>query len=391
MIYRNGWPIVRTILFGILVIITVAEGDVRMSQLVTKDNLKDVLGSYVGSSTPSLQYIVVDGDKTLFAYTGGSADVANQKAMTLETTMMAYSMTKTLTAVAVLQLLEQGKLNLDHEIDRYLPNTPYAGHHITIRYLLAHTSGLPNPIPIRWAHLVEEGSSFDEDAALKQVMQSNSKLAFEPGQKYAYNNIGYWLLGKIIEQVSEQSYSAYVKANGLNPLSLSSREMNFVIPDSANHANGYLAKYTLMNLIKGFVMDKKFFGDYEGNWLRLKNHHLNGPAFGGLVGTARGFATFLQDQLHSDSVLFNTKTKELFETQQTDAKGQPIPMTLGWHVGEVHGVRYFFKEGGGGGFHAEMRLYPAEGIASVVMVNNTQFDSSNFLNRVDKAFLTSHP
>jgi hypothetical protein len=62
-------------------------------------------------------------------------------------------------------------------------------------------------------------------------------------------------------------------------------------------------------------------------------------------------------------------------------------MTLGWHVGETRGVRYFFKEGGGGGFHAEMRLYPTQGIASVVMVNNTQFDSSAFLNRVDSAFL----
>lgn len=391
MIYRKGWTTFRTILFGIFIIITVAEGDIRMSQSVTKNNLKDVLDSYVDSSTPGLQYIVVDANETLFAYAGGWADIAKQKAMTLETTMMAYSMTKTLTAVAVLQLVEHGKLNLDDEIDKYLPNTPYAGQHITIRHLLDHTSGLPNPIPIRWAHLVEEDSSFDEDAALKQVMQSNSKLAFEPGQKYAYNNIGYWLLGKILEQVSGQSYTAYVKANVLNPLGLSAGEMDFIIPDLSNHANGYLAKYTLMNLIKNFVMDKKFFGSYEGNWLRLKNHHLNGPAFGGLVGTARAFTVFLQDQLHADSVLFNAETKQLLETQQSNTQGQLIPMTLGWHIGETQGVPYFFKEGGGGGFHAEMRLYPAEGIASVVMVNNTQFDSKGFLNRLDTVFVVSHP
>jgi D-alanyl-D-alanine carboxypeptidase len=334
-----------------------------------------------------LQYVVVDVDKTLFTYAGGWADIAKQTPMTLETTMMAYSMTKTLTAVAILQLVEQGKLNLDDEIEKYLPNTAYAGHHITIRHLLAYTSGLPNPIPIRWAHLVEEDSSFDEDAALTPVMRDNSKLSFGPGQKFAYNNIGYWLLGKILEQASGQSYSAYVKANVLNPLGLSSQEMDFIIPDATRQANGYLAKYTMMNFIKGFVMDKRFFGGYEGNWLRLKNHHLNGPAFGGLVDTARAFTVFLQDQVHPESVLFNAETKQLLETQQANSRGQLVPMTLGWHVSETQGVRYFFKEGGGGGFHAEMRLYPSEGMASVVMVNNTQFDSSKFLNRVDSAFL----
>jgi D-alanyl-D-alanine carboxypeptidase len=357
-----------------------------MTKPISKDNLQDVLESYVGSITPGLQYVVVDVEETRYAHAGGWADIANKKPLTLGTTMMAYSMTKTLTAVAVLQLVEQGKLNLDDEIDRYLPDVPYAGHHITVRHLLNHTSGLPNPMPIRWAHLVEEDQDFDEDAALTQVMRDNSKLAFIPGQKYGYSNIGYWLLGKIIEKITGRSYSTYVTENILGKLKLSPQDMSFTIPDVTRHANGYLAKYTLMNLIKSFVMDSKFFGGYEGRWLRLRHHHLNGPAFGGLVGTGRGFGVLLQDQLRTQSVLFNAATKALFETQQSDGQGQGIPMTLGWHVGETEGVRYFFKEGGGGGFHAEMRCYPTKAMASVVMVNATQFDSSTFLSRVDSAF-----
>jgi D-alanyl-D-alanine carboxypeptidase len=355
-------------------------------QPVTIHNLRDVLESCVGSTTPGLQYVVMDAEETRFAYASGWADIANKTPMTLGTTMMAYSMTKTFTAAAVLQLMEQGKLNIDDEIDRYLPDVPYANHHITIRHLLDHTSGIPNPIPIRWAHLVEEDASFDEDAALAQVMRDNSKLAFKTGRKYAYSNIGYWLLGKIIEKITGKSYSAYVTTNILGKLNLSTQDMCFTIPDATRHANGYLAKYSFMNLIKSFVMDAKFFGGYEGSWLRLKNHHLNGPAFGGLVGTGHGFGVFLQDQLRAESVLFNTTTKAIFETQQSNIDGQKIPMTLGWHIGETQGVRYFFKEGGGGGFHAEMRCYPTKGIASVVMVNNTQFDSSAFLNRMDHVF-----
>ena len=68
--------------------------------------------------------------------------------------------------MAVLQLVEQGQLNLDDELDLYIPDTPYRGNHITIRQLLDHTSGIPNPIPLRWAHLAEENTRFDEDAAL---------------------------------------------------------------------------------------------------------------------------------------------------------------------------------------------------------------------------------
>ncbi len=357
-----------------------------MDKPVIKDKMTHVLDQYAGSQVPGLQYIVVEAAGTLFEYAGGWSDIQNQKAMTLETTLMAYSMTKTFTAIAILQLVEQGRIGLDDEVDRYLSDNPYSGCHITVCQLLDHTSGLPNPIPLRWVHLAEEDASFDEDAALAQVLHGNPDLASEPGDKFAYSNIGYWLLGKIVEQLTGQSYPDYVRANVLLPLGLSAPEMDFVILDQARHANGYLAKYSLTNLVKGFVTDSQFWGGYEGNWLRLKSHYLNGPSFGGLVGTARGFACFLQDQLRSESVLFSPETKRLLETQQIDSAGKPIPMTLGWHIGETKGVAYFFKEGGGGGFHSEMRLYPAKGIASVVMVNSTTFNSTKLLYRVDGAF-----
>jgi D-alanyl-D-alanine carboxypeptidase len=107
-----------------------------------------------------------------------------------------------------------------------------------------------------------------------------------------------------------------------------------------------------MNLVKGFVIDRKFLGEYEGKWLRLKSHYLNGPAFGGLVGAARGFSRFLQDQLRTESVLFGPETKRLLETRQTDGAGRPIPMTLGWHVGETDGAAISSRRAAAGAFIA---------------------------------------
>ena len=370
--------------------IAMLQGATMIDNVLVKDNTTSDLNQYVRSEVPGLQYIAVTADRVLFEYAGGWADIQGQKGMTLDTTLMAYSMTKTFTAVAILQLAEQRKLSLDDVIDRYLPNAAYHGHGITLRQLLNHTSGVPNPIPLRWVHLAAEDSSFNEAEALATVLRENPDLAFEPGRKFAYSNIGYWLLGKVVEQVTGQSYPAYIRGNILQPLRLSAQEMDFVIPDESRHANGYLKKYSLMNLVKGFVIDRKFVGGYEGHWLRLNSHYLNGPAFGGLIGTARGFSRFLQDQLRGESVLFGLETKRLLETRQTDGAGRPIPMTPGWHVGETHGVAYFFKEGGGGGFHSEMRIYPTRGIATVVLANNTEFSSTDFLHRVDRTFLKSH-
>jgi D-alanyl-D-alanine carboxypeptidase len=374
---------------SIILVVLMLEPGTSRAQTISNDRVMLILEQYAGRVVPGLQYVVVDANGVLFEYVGGFADLRHRRVMTLDTTLMAYSMTKTFAAVAILQLAEQEKISLDDLIDSYLPANLYGGHGITIRHLLDHTSGIPNPIPLRWVHLVEEREHFDEDAALAKVIRENPKLSSIPGRKYAYSNIGYWLLGKVVEGVSGQSFGDYVRDNILQRLGISPEEMDFVISDPARHAKGYLARYSLLNLVKRFVIDEKFFGEYEGKWLRINDHYLNGPAFGGLVGTARGFSLFLQDQLRPTSVLFAPETKSLLEIPQTDSTGKPIPMTLGWHIRELNNATYFFKEGGGGGFHAEMRIYPAKGIGSVVMVNDTGFNSTKFLDRMDHVFIKS--
>jgi CubicO group peptidase (beta-lactamase class C family) len=300
--------------------------------------------------------------------------------------MMAYSMSKTLTAAAVLQLEGRGKLDLDDTVDTYFQNNPY-GKDVRIRHLLSQTSGIPNPVPLRWAHLVQKHEEFNEDAALASVLEENPKLSFEPGKKYAYSNISYWLLGKIIENVSGQTFRSYMREHILKPLGLNENEMGYTIPDPVNHAKGYLAKVSFMNLMKGFLIDKELVGGYEGKWLHINDHYLNGPSFGGLIGSAYSMGKFLQDQLREESVLFHGESRNLFYTQQKNNTGERVEMTLGWHINDLDGTRYFFKEGGGGGYHCEMRVYPTHGIATVIMVNRTNFNSNKFLNMLDMEFL----
>jgi D-alanyl-D-alanine carboxypeptidase len=336
--------------------------------------------------TPGIQYLVVNAHGPVYEYNGGWADLRSRRQMTAARTMMGYSMTKTVTAAAVMRLIQDHRIGLDAFVPDYIGALPY-GTGITIRHLLSHTSGIPNPIPLRWVHLAECHRQFDEQAALDAILAAHPRLSFQPGTKYAYSNIGYWLLGRLVERVSNQSFTSYVNTHVLKPINASPDELGFTIPDASRHATGYLEKYSLTNLAKRFLIAPKFIGIYTGRWLEIKSHYPNGAAFGGLVGTASGFGKFLQDQLRPHSVIFDNATQKLFFEPQAITNGQPIPMTLGWHIGNRDERRYFFKEGGGGGFRCLMRLYLEHGIGSVVMTNATGFDVHAQLDALDHQFL----
>jgi len=335
---------------------------------------------------PGLQYVVVDPTSILLEHQAGSADIAGLRPMRGGTTMMAYSMSKTITAAAVIQLVESKHVGLEDPIARYLDWQPY-GREVTVRQLLSHTSGIPNPIPLRWVHPASAREAFNERAALMHVLEQHGRLAFAPGTKFAYSNLGYWLLGAIVERAIGEPFTTHVADSIIRPLGLGGHELGYEIADPAEHAVGYLEKWSMMNVIKRWLIDPALIGKYEGAWLQIRDHYVNGPAFGGLVGTATAFGRFMQDQLRDHSRLFrDLRARELLVQQQRTTKGT-IPMTLGWHCGASGVVQYLFKEGGGGGFHCMMRLYPQWRIGTVLMANATGVKVSEVLDRIDSLSL----
>ncbi len=310
---------------------------------MSRDELiTEILTAISPNNGPGIQYVVVDKSEVIYSHSAGHADVENEAFLTPN-----HSMTKTLTAIAILQLAERDKLDLEERVSRFKKH-PY-NPDITIRQLLSHTSGIPNPIPLKWVHLAEDHHSFNERDALAAVLADNSKPDNPPGEKYSYSNINYWLLGSVIETVSSQDYAAYIRKNIFQLLGLTPDKIGFTFIESAPRAKGYLAKYSFMNLLKCFITDKAVWGHYKGDWLHIKAVYVNGPAFGGAIGTARAFSVLLQDLLAEKSVLLNKGSrKPLFSLQKTRS-GQEINMTLGWHIRNLDGIRYYYKEGGGAG------------------------------------------
>ena len=349
-----------------------------------EQRVTDYIKRLTASELVGIQYLVVDREKTLINYAGGLADVAAQIPMRRDTLMQTASMSKTLTAVAILQLAEKGRLKLDDSVSTYFKDHPY-GDQITIRQLIAHTAGVPNPIPTRWLHSRDSHPNYDKDKVLQAVLKENAKLDSKPGKKYNYSNIGYWLLGRVIENASGERFQDYMRKNIFEPLAME-KESLYEMASHQNTAKGYLAKYHIFNLIKGWITEDYMWSGYEGSWLAASDLYQDGEGLGGLITTASSIGLFLKDQLQERSQIINKETKTHLYQQQTNTQGKMLPMTLGWHVGDADGIEYFFKEGMGAGYHCEMRVYPSQGIASVVIVNRMMFKTKKNLDVMDREF-----
>lgn len=352
-----------------------------------KNKVINQLAEYAANNEPGVQYIVIDKTSTIFSHSVGLLDIDKNIALNANITMAAFSMTKTLTAIAILYLVERNKMKLNDRVSEFVDH-PY-NPDITIRHLLNHTSGIPNPIPLRWVHLAQNHVKFDEQAAFEKVLDKYPDLDSKPGEKYKYSNIGYWLLGGVIEKVTGKKYTEYVKQNVFQSLNLSANEIGFQIHSENSHAKGYLKKWSFMGLFARFFVDSAVLDKNEKGWLHIKNVYVNGPSFGGAIGSATSFAKILQDLLSDKSRLLKKQTKQLLYQRQSLNSGVEIDMTLGWHIDELNGVTYYYKEGGGAGFHCEMRIYPENGLASVIMANKTSFNSRKILSELDVNFVAN--
>ncbi len=329
---------------------------------------KAVLGKLVNKrKVPGIQYVMTDAERVRFEGCFGVMDVMSGQQVTPETTFMVSSVTKTLTAAAILQLHDQGRLDLQTKLSAYYEH-PYENE-LRLYQLLNQSSGIPNPMPLRWLHLTTDHDHFDEEDALRGVMRRYDRLKFSPGARYAYSNLSYWLLGKVIEGVSGVAYKNYLRKNIFGPLGISQDSLDCIIPVQERHACGHLKRWSALGMLMPLMTDRNIFAEPTCRRLRFKSLYMNGPAYGGLVGTARALARFLQDQLGTKSVLFSNSTKELFCRQQNDRRGRPMETTLGWHRGSLDGLRFYGKPGGGPGYQSNIRIYPDRGIGSAWLAN----------------------
>jgi D-alanyl-D-alanine carboxypeptidase len=336
--------------------------------------------------TPAVQYQHFTKDSVLVAYGEGFADTRRGLPVSGSTTFSAFSVTKTITAVGILQLVDRGLIDLDASASTYLPDFPYP-EAITVRQLLAHSAGVPNPLPLRWIHLAEEHSAFEPRAFFQPVFADHSNVRSRPNTRMKYSNLGYVLLGQIIENVSGLPYEQYVTQNVLDPIGLTPAELGFVL-DPKRHATGYHKRRSFSRLLLRFVIDDaKYVRPGRGEWHAFRPYYVNGAAYGGIIGSADGFTRYLQALLDPSSGLLSERSRQALFSENFLQDGARSGIALSWFRGGLDGHVYYAHAGGGGGYYAEIRIYPQLGRGSVVLFNRTGFSDKRFLNEVDRHVL----
>jgi len=336
--------------------------------------------------TPSVQYLLFDQYQIIHQYGEGFADVAAQRNSEKNTLYNAFSVTKTFTALAVLQLAEKEMIDLDKGAVNYIAEFPYS-EELTVRQLLTHTAGIPNPNPLPWIHPAKDHHEFDRDSFFSPVFKKHKKLKSGPNKKFAYSNLGYVLLGQLIERVSGQKYEDYIWEHVLEPLGLNRAEIGFELPDPGRMAKGYHTKVSLLNWIMGFFIDKKIYrGAAEGKWQAFMPYYINGNSYGGIIACPVAFMKYIQELLKDENKLISPEYKRLLFTENLTVDSKPTGMCLSWFTSQLNDHTYYAHAGGGGGYYCEVRLYPDAGIGSVIMFNRSGMSDERILNKLDKFY-----
>lgn len=350
---------------------------IQMTQAI-RSNLAGLSPAEKG---PGFQYCRIQGPN-VFCHEEGVADLRTGAPVTRTTTFNAFSVTKTFTSVAIMRLVDQGRMDLDNPIGRYVTSPPYRPEP-TLRQILSHTAGLPNPMPMNWVHAAEDHGRFDEAGFIDGILAKHPALKREPGAKFAYSNLGYLLLEKAIENATSQAYAAHLEGELFPALAPGPEDyLSFSIPGDGRHALGSIRRWSLPWLMLPVLPAPNRLRDTSiGDWCQLKAFHVNGLAYGGLIANASGLARFLQ-ALMGPGLLSPESLMQML-TVQKDRKGD-TGMALGWFAGSLDGVPYFAHAGGGGGYYCEIRLYPGTKQASVFMSNRAGIKDERLLDRIDR-------
>ena len=293
---------------------------------------------------PGISLGIVKDGKPLIVKGYGLANIEHQVPVKPETIFQSGSVGKQFTAMAVMLLVEEGKLALDEKISKYLGEVPPAWANITIRHLLTHTSGMTD-----YQDDFDFRKDYTEDELLKRAKEVPT--AFGPGEKWSYSNLGYMTLGVIISKVSGKFYGDFLKERVFEPLGMTTARIISEYDIVPNRAGGY-------HLRKGEIKNQA--------WV---SPSLNTTADGSLYLSAL-------DMIKWDEALTNGKllSRASYDQMWTPARlldGKEQPYGFGWGLRRVNGKRVIEHSGAWQGFKSHIARYPDNRLSVIVFANSS--------------------
>lgn len=321
------------------------ENIVEAEQIIT-----DVAGSAIESGQiAGLSVGVSKGKDILFHKGFGYADLEFEIPTPIDARYEIGSVTKQFTAAAILQLVEQAKLNLDEDIKTYFPDFDFRGHTVLLRHLLDHTSGI-----ISYTDMDVFGDIVKADLPRDTLVSLVSEAGFDfaPGEAMIYNNSAYFMLGLVIEQVSGMSYEEYVEKHLFEPAGMLN---SYYCSESAvvhHRAHGYQP-------------------NGEGSLDRAAYlSHLWPYAAGSLCSTVEDLIAWNQ-ALHKDRIILGERAYQQMISPGPLNDGSKMRYAQGIIAAQIGGKAVLEHGGGIFGFVSDLRYFPEEDLSIVCLINTT--------------------
>ncbi|HYP29672.1 MAG TPA: serine hydrolase domain-containing protein [Blastocatellia bacterium] len=312
----------------------------------------------------------------------GMADLENSVRTGVNTVYRTASIAKPLTATAVMQLAEQGKLDLDAPIQKYCPAFPEKQWPVTARQLLGHLGGVRH----YKASGESNGTTYYYTIEDSLRIFKDEPLLHEPGTKFNYTTYGYSVLGCAIEGASGARYEDYMREHVFGAAKMERTRIDnhrFIIPD---RTRGYMRlDQTTHALLPAFLKAQVKVGQIFNAPLHDTSMKVPG---GGLVSTAPDLVSFGLSMMNG--LLVKPSTRDQMWTAQKLRDGSPTSYGLGWGVGEVpgmKGVALYSHSGGQAGTSTMLYLIPGKNLVIAGMCNLQGADVGRVLNEIGKLLL----
>ena len=324
-------------------------GGTALAQLPTSEELGKRVDAaakqLLSRHTAGVSVAVARDGRVILARGYGMANVEHSVAVTPDTVFHIASISKNILAAVVLQLVDEGRLRLDDDVTKYVPEAPTGGHHVTVRQLLNHTSGIYS-----FTSLPDAANNERLELTHEQVLGliKDKPLDFEPGTRWRYDNSAFYLAGMVVERVTKQEYGAYVREHVFKPLGMSSASLCYARMVVPHLASGYE--------VEGDALVNAAFVSWKLPF-----------AAGAICATATDLLKW-EAALETGRVLTRSSLA-LLRTPTTLADGTKIDYGLGTRLGSLDGHRMLGQTKGEGGFRTVLESFPDDHLTIVILEN----------------------
>jgi CubicO group peptidase (beta-lactamase class C family) len=339
--------------------------DVALGQ---NSNSSDAVAQYVKAEMarqhiPGVSLLVSRNGEIVRAEGFGFSNVELQVPVKPETLFQSGSVGKQFTATAVMMLVEDGKVRLDDSITKYFPDAPATWKPVTVRHLLSHTGGFtdyPKDFDFR--------KDYTEADLLKIVYKI--PLAFPPGTKWSYSNLGYLTLGILIHHVTGTFYGDVLQARIFRPLGMTTTRIMSEADIIPNRSAGY-------RLVKDELKNQKWVSP-------VLNTTADGSLYFSVLDLAKWDAALYTERLLRRSSLDQMWT----EVKLNDGKPNSGHYGFGWEITTSRGHRVIEHDGAWQGFKTQISRYVDDKLTVVVLANLAEADPGKIAEHVAEMYFS---